>query len=226
VSDYKINLALNLTDEKGVSKMKKILKLIALLIIPVLLFSGCSGAKTPSKAVEEMFKNVKKLDFDKAKKHLLNEDIGIDKDSLKKLGAEGEIIKTILKNIEYKIVSVDSVDAQTSMVHVNVKSINIKQIMSDFVPIVLRHTVDSLSVLGDGKNNDPGKLITDDFNNLMKDKKYSNYERVVDIKVINVNGEWKIDLGESLMNLLYKDVNEMFDELEEELNRIQVKINE
>ncbi|MBE7053996.1 MAG: DUF4878 domain-containing protein [Ruminococcaceae bacterium] len=206
--------------------MKKILKLIALLIIPVLLFSGCSGAKTPSKAVEEMFKNVKKLDFDKAKKHLLNEDIGIDKDSLKKLGAEGEIIKTILKNIEYKIVSVDSVDAQTSMVHVNVKSINIKQIMSDFVPIVLRHTVDSLSVLGDGKNNDPGKLITDDFNNLMKDKKYSNYERVVDIKVINVNGEWKIDLGESLMNLLYKDVNEMFDELEEELNRIQVKINE
>lgn len=226
MSDYKINLALNLTDEKGVSKMKKILKLIALLIIPVLLFSGCSGAKTPSKAVEEMFKNVKKLDFDKAKKHLLNEDIGIDKDSLKKLGAEGEIIKTILKNIEYKIVSVDSVDAQTSMVHVNVKSINIKQIMSDFVPIVLRHTVDSLSVLGDGKNNDPGKLITDDFNNLMKDKKYSNYERVVDIKVINVNGEWKIDLGESLMNLLYKDVNEMFDELEEELNRIQVKINE
>ena len=217
---------LNLTDEKGVSKMKKILKLIALLIIPVLLFSGCSGAKTPSKAVDEMFKNVKKLDFDKAKKHLLNEDIGIDKDSLKKLGAEGEIIKTLLKNIEYKIVSVDSVDAQTSMVHVNVKSINIKQIMSDFVPIVLRHTVDSLSVLGDGKNNDPGKLITDDFNKLMKDKKYSNYERVVDIKVINVNGEWKIDLGESLMNLLYKDVNEMFDELEEELNRIQVKINE
>ena len=226
MSDYKINLVLNLTDEKGVSKMKKILKLIALLIIPVLLFSGCSGAKTPSKAVEEMFKNVKKLDFDKAKKHLLNEDIGIDKDSLKKLGAEGEIIKTLLKNIEYKIVSVDSVDAQTSMVHVNVKSINIKQIMSDFVPIVLRHTVDSLSVLGDGKNNDPGKLITDDFNKLMKDKKYSNYERVVDIKVINVNGEWKIDLGESLMNLLYKDVNEMFDELEEELNRIQVKINE
>ena len=217
---------LNLTDEKGVSKMKKILKLIALLIIPVLLFSGCSGAKTPSKAVDEMFKNVKKLDFDKAKKHLLNEDIGIDKDSLKKLGADGEIIKTLLKNIEYKIVSVDSVDAQTSMVHVNVKSINIKQIMSDFVPIVLRHTVDSLSVLGDGKNNDPGKLITDDFNKLMKDKKYSNYERVVDIKVINVNGEWKIDLGESLMNLLYKDVNEMFDELEEELNRIQVKINE
>ena len=206
--------------------MKKCLKLLILLIIPMILFSGCAKAKTPSDAVLETFKKVKKLDFDKAKKHLLNEDIGIDKDGLKKLGTEGEIIKTLLKNMEYKIVSLDNIDSQTAIVHVNVKTINTKQIMSDFVPIVLRHTIDSLSVLGNGKNNDPGKLITDDFNKLMTDKKYSNYEKMVDVKVINVNGEWKIDLGESLMGLLYKDVNEMFDELEEELNRIQVKIND
>lgn len=206
--------------------MKKYLKLISCMLIVIFAFSACGSSKTPQQTVEQMLNCIQKLDFDKAKGYLLNEDLGIDKEKLSSLGKEGDIIKSLIKNMSYQVISVENVDENTKIVHVKLETFNVKALMSDFVPVVLSHTIDSMQVLGNGEKADPGKLITADFNELMNDEKYLNSEKVVDIKVINVSGSWKIDIGESLIRFLYKDVNEMFDQLEEELKRIQVNIND
>ncbi len=206
--------------------MKKYLKLVLCALIFVFVFSACASSKTPQQTVENMLKYVKKLDFDKAQKYLLNEDLGIDKEKLSSLGTEGEIIKSLLKNMSYKVISVENIDENTKTVNVKLETFDIKALMSDFVPVVLSHTIDAMQVLGSGEKTDPGTLITKDFNDLMKNEKYSGVEKLVDIKVINVGGKWKIDIGEPLIRFLYNDVNEMFDQLEEELKRIQVNIND
>lgn len=206
--------------------MKKITRVLLVILSLAVLFTGCSNASGGDVAVTKMFDNVKKLNFEKAQKFLLNEDIGITKEDIENGGAEGEIIKKLIKNLEYEVLSVETKDENTVIVHTNVKTIDVKKLMADFMPRVINHVVDAFPLVGTGEEINAGEKINEDFSSLMQNPEYATYQQVLDITVINVDNGWKIDFGDSLKNVLYKNVKDVFDQFENTVGTIQENTND
>lgn len=206
--------------------MKKFLSGMAIILSIILLFTGCGSKNDGSKVVEEMFEYVKALEFEKAEKCFVSKDIGISEKSFDELGVKGDIIKKLLENLDYEILSVETIDENKSIVHTNIKTIDTKQLISDFVPMVINNVIDAFPEIGNGEDIDVGLSINEDFNSLMVNPQYARYQSVVDITVVKDKGNWKIELNEPLVKMLYKNVTDAFDELENTLTKIQENVND
>lgn len=206
--------------------MKKLLSTMAIILSMMLLFTGCGSKDDGSKVVEEMFECIKTLEFEKAEKCFVSKDIGISEKSFEELGAKGDIIKKLLENIDYEVLSVETVDENKSIVHTNIKTIDTKQLILDFVPMVINHVIDAFPEIGNGKDIDVGLSINEDFNSLMINPQYARYQSVVDIMVVKDKESWKIELDEPLVKMLYKNVTDAFSELENTLTKIQENVND
>lgn len=184
--------------------MKKISKIVALMLTFSMLLLSLTACSNPTKdaeaAVTRNFEELKALDDE-----VYDEYFGDD--SLADLGLEGSeedfkmFTKTLMENIDYKIVSSEKVDDDTVIVKVDVTAIKMEVVMKNFIESVMKFS------LGEDVNN----LTEDELNKkvfelLVKAISQPDLEKVtttVDITVKKEDDVWDFEPDDAFIDAIY-----------------------
>lgn len=176
--------------------MKKIVSLVMAFAMFVGM-TGCGAKETPETAVKNALDAIKAFDSEKAAKYMdydaLMKDVetGTQSENAK----EDEAVKLVFKNLTYDIKS-STVDGDTATVKTEITNADMSSVITEMVTQVfaLATTVTNPDELGD-----KGAKIFEDLLNSADVKKTT---KTVDIKLTKVDGNWRIDTDEDMMNAI------------------------
>ncbi len=187
-------------------KFSKIITVILMFSMLVLSLTGCGSDPTKdaeaavSKNLDEV-KNVSDETYNEYMQLLGLASLEIPEESTEQLKT---FVKTILDNIDYKIVSSEKVDDNNVTVKTDITSINMKAIMEKF-----QQEVANLSSSEDIKNLSQEELTKKAFELLANTVNQSDLEKVtttVDISVTKVDKEWQPTMDSEIINAIYGDM--------------------
>jgi hypothetical protein len=192
-------------------------KIILLFISTLLVFTlvACSSKETPKEVVEKGITAIKNLDLIQIQKYFNAEEITDENDVFgQDFDVENaEIFALMTKNLTYEIISVDTSD-NVATVEAKVTNINMAVIMREFFTQAL---ILAFEQIGETEvdEEEMQKQMEDLLIELLSKEDNEMITTDVDIKLNEVDGEWKIDLNEELVNALFGGLSSVVDEIQE-----------
>lgn len=187
-------------------KFSKIINVILIFSMLVLSLTGCGSDPTKdaeaavSKNLDEV-KNVSDETYNEYMQLLGLASLEIPEESTEQLKI---FVKTILDNIDYKIVSSEKIDDNNVTVKTDITSINMKAVMEKF-----QQEVANLSSSEDIKNLSQEEFTKKAFELLANTINQPDLEKVtttVDIAVTKVDKEWQPTMDSEIINAIYGDM--------------------
>lgn len=192
-------------------------KIILLFISALLVFTlvACSSKETPKEVVEKGISAIKNLDLIQIQKYFNAEDITDENDVFgEDFDIENaEIFALMTKNISYEIINEDTGD-KSATVEAKITNINMAIIMREFITQAL---ILAFEQMGETEvdEEEMQKQMEDLLIDLLSKEDNEMITTEVNIKLNEVDGEWKIDLNDELVNALFGGLSSVVDEIQE-----------
>lgn len=187
--------------------MKKISKFFALMLsLSILLLSLTACGNDPKKEAEEAvsksFDELKALDDSVYEKYFGENgfaSLGLTEDDNQE--DFKKFIKTIVDNLDYKIVSSEEVDQNNVTVKVDVTAIKMEPVMMAFQDKVFEFVSSE-----EGANLSPDEASKKTFEFLLEAVSQPDLETItttVDLNVTKKDNTWEVPMNEELINAIY-----------------------
>lgn len=188
---------------------KKVIAIILVLTM-VLPFTGCSTTANAERAVEKMFTSFKKLDFEKAEKHVeLNV---FDLSALDEVitGGSEMVMKGLFSKLDYEILSSEQIDDETVNVTVKITSAALAPILGEFALEAAKFTFANIF---DNTDEDTAEAMAGIFKEIMADPELKMVTSEVTIKVVKDGDEWKVASGDTLADVIFDGLQQGLESL-------------
>lgn len=194
--------------------MKKIL-LILISAILVFTLASCSSKETPKEVVEKGITAFKDLNLIQIQKYFDTEEISDENDLFgQDFDVENlEIFRLMTKNISYEIINVDN-DDKVATVNAKITNFNMTIIMGEFITKALALAFGQIGNT-EVDEEEMQKQMEDILIELLSEEDNEMITTEVDIKLYDVEGEWKIDLNDDLLNALFGGLSNVVDEFQD-----------
>lgn len=194
--------------------MKKIL-LILISAILVFTLASCSSKETPKEVVEKGITAFKDLNLIQIQKYFDTEEISDENDLFgQDFDVENlEIFRLMTKNISYEIINVDN-DDKVATVKAKITNFNMTIIMGEFITKALALAFGQIGNT-EVDEEEMQKQMEDILIELLSEEDNEMITTEVDIKLYDVEGEWKIDLNDDLLNALFGGLSNVVDEFQD-----------
>lgn len=192
-------------------------KIIVLFLSVLLLFAiaSCSSKETPEEVVDNGLTAIINLDLITMQKYFDSEDIS-EEDDIFGDGFEDQNIENVellVKNLEFEIIS-SSIDDDEAIVETKITNINMSIVMEEYITqafILAMSSIGEEEVDEDAMQKEMEELFTE----LLSEEDVEMITIDVDIKLNDVDGNWKIDLNDELINALFGGFMDVVEQLEE-----------
>ncbi len=192
-------------------------KIIVLFLSVLLLFAiaSCSSKETPEEVVDNGLTAIINLDLITMQKYFDSEDIS-EEDDIFGDGFEDQNIENVellVKNLEFEIIS-SSIDDDEAIVETKITNINMSIVMEEYITqafILAMSSIGEEEVDEDAMQKEMEELFTE----LLSEENVEMITIDVDIKLNDVDGNWKIDLNDELINALFGGFMDVVEQLEE-----------
>ena len=169
--------------------MKKLLIGILLLILTV----SC-GSK-PETVVSKFIDNVKEKKIEKAfKDYVVNQDAEENMHLEYNNKTQQLLFEKLFENLEYKIVKTEKQDANTSVVTVEIKNIDVKKVFEKMFEKVVKETF--------SKGNNEDISFDDEFKSVIESKNVTKSTYITDFVVVKTENGNKIEITPENMDIL------------------------
>jgi|SRR5690554_4070276 len=192
-------------------------KIIVIFFSVVLLFSvaSCSSKENPEEVVANGLTAIKNLDLIKMQKYIDSDDIAEEEDILGD-GFEDqdvEYVELLVKNLEYEIIS-SNIDDENAVVETKITNIDMNIVMEEYISQAF---ILAMSNIGEEEvdEKEMQKEMEELFIELLSDEDVEMTTIDVDITLNDVDGQWKIDLNNQLINAIFGGFMDVVEELEE-----------
>jgi hypothetical protein len=203
----------NINILKGLNMKKIILLFISTLLIFTLV--ACSSKETPKEVVEKGISAIKNLDLIQIQKYFNADEISDENDVFgQDFDVENaEIFALMTKNLTYEIINVNTND-KVATVETKITNINMAVIMKDFITQAL---ILAFEQIGETEvdEEEMQKQMEDLLIELLSKEDNEMITTEVDIELNEVDGEWKIDLNDELINALFGGLTSVVDEIQD-----------
>jgi len=183
----------------------KTLTSVFLCFILVLSLSGCSEVQKAESAVNNMFTAFKNLDFDEAQKYINVEDIKISE--LEEDGSATSdydmFMRALFNKLDYKIISSEKIDNDTVNVTTEITAVDMKPVLTDYFTEALKYAFSTMFDDPQPTEEETAEKMEEIFFNSASKADLALVTNEVVIKVINVDGNWKIVSDDALANALF-----------------------
>ncbi|MBS3991378.1 MAG: hypothetical protein KGZ51_04835 [Erysipelothrix sp.] len=192
-------------------------KIILLFISTLLIFTlvACSSKETPKEVVEKGISAIKNLDLIQIQKYFNADEISDENDVFgQDFDVENaEIFALMTKNLTYEIINVNTND-KVATVETKITNINMAVIMKDFITQAL---ILAFEQIGETEvdEEEMQKQMEDLLIELLSKEDNEMITTEVDIELNEVDGEWKIDLNDELINALFGGLTSVVDEIQD-----------
>lgn len=191
----KIKVMLN-----GGDNVKRLFGLSFVLLCIVIMLTGCGeGLETPEEAVTTALNAMKNADRSTMVQYFGEENVRTEEEDLL---LEGKEMRDILyKNIVFKTLS-SEIKGNIAVVKTEITNIDMKVVVADYVVEGLEAVL--TSAFSDKQINEAAiakqaeKILLDKMKNATDRKRHT-----VDIKLTRIQGDWKIDIDDALLNAIY-----------------------
>ncbi|MDP4133301.1 MAG: DUF5105 domain-containing protein [Bacillota bacterium] len=203
--------------------MKKNIKsIIGILLAVSLVFGlvGCGEVKKAESSVNGMFTALKSSDLNKAQEYINLDELNLFKDKDKLTGNPEVFMKALFSKLGYTIISSEKIDSNTVVVKTKITAVDMKPVLKEFISKAMQFAFQNAFAEG-------GKQLTDEelnkkyeqvFIECTSKKDLAMVTNTVDIKVVNVDGNWKIKGDDALVDALLGGLKEASDELKNSFN--------
>lgn len=192
-------------------------KIIVLFFSVMLLFSvaSCSSKETPEEVVANGLTAIKNLDLIKMQEYIDSDDIA-EEDDLLGDGFEDqdvEYVELLVKNLEYEILG-SSINDDEAVVETKITNIDMSIVMEEYISQAF---ILAMSNIGEEEvdEDELQKEMEELFIELLSDEDVEMTSIDVDITLNDVDGKWKMDLNNELINALFGGFMDVIEELEE-----------
>ncbi len=180
--------------------MKRLFGLSFVLLCIVIMLTGCGeGLETPEEAVTTALNAMKNADRSTMVQYFGEENVRTEEEDLL---LEGKEMRDILyKNIVFKTLS-SEIKGNTAVVKTEITNIDMKVVVADYVVEGLEAVL--TSAFSDKQINEAAiakqaeKILLDKMKNATDRKRHT-----VEIKLTRIQGDWKIDIDDALLNAIY-----------------------
>lgn len=177
--------------------MKNKIKIILMAVLSMVVVTGCSST-SPTQVVESYFNEIKSGENADIEKYLLDavNQSGTDEtSSTEEDPAMDEAIKLYLEKLDVKSVS-EKIDGESATVEVEVTGLS-------FGKMILEVLEESLNDMFSGTEIDDSEMSN---SILEKVKSYETETRKGKVNLTKTDKEWKINIDDSLMSLVFGNV--------------------
>lgn len=192
-------------------------KIIVLFFSVLLLFAvtSCSSKETPKEVVDNGLTAIKNLDLIKMQEYFDSEDI-FEEDDIFGDGFEDQNIENVellVKNLEYEIIG-SNIDDDEALVETKITNIDMSIVMKEYITQAF---ILAMSNIGEEEVDEVAlqKEMEELFTDLLMEEDIEMITIDVDIQLNEVDGNWKIDLNEELINALFGGFMDAVEQLEE-----------
>ena len=177
--------------------MKKT-SILFIIIMMVLGLTACGTTESPETAVKNGLTAVKKNDIETIQKYF-NEDIVFD-------GVDDELasqeIQALFENMDFEILSSEGETVKTSITNI------------DMLPVMVKTFEKAVELAFSGISEEEiaeqsEKIVQD----ILNEDDLEKVTNTVDIKLEEIEGQWKIILNDELMNAMFGNFQAILDDL-------------
>lgn len=169
---------------------KKILLGVALLLMVTL--TACATTETPEQAVNNALKGFKEADSEKIEEYFGELNGFVDPAT----GETDEATRLILEHLEYETLSSEE-NGKEAVVETEIKNVDMLPIMEEYFEQVVELEFDE-----DATEEEMGDKFQALVIELLNEDDLETFTTKVDVRLEEVENEWKIHLDEGLMNAL------------------------
>lgn len=194
--------------------MKKTLILITTILIAFSLTACNLFGPSPDEVTTEFLTSVQKGDWEKASKYIKNNDT---KKTLKELTSskddETKFILDVFKKMSFTVGKVNEADKKAT-VESTIKTVDTKIILGTIIQEAMQ---EALAQAFSGEEADDEAIEKEMTNKLVAGVNESSAKKVtnkVKINLIKVDGDWKVDVDQELLNALTGGLTSVGDEME------------
>lgn len=199
--------------QKGLHMKKIFLILISTLLVFTL--ASCSSKETPKEVVEKGITAIKDLNLIQIQKYFDTDEISDENDIFgQDFDVENlEIFRLMTKNLTYEIIDANT-DDKVATVKAKITNFNMTIIMREFISKAL---ILAFEQIGEAEVDDEAmqEKMEDLLIELLSKEDNEMITTEVDIKLNEVEGEWKIDLNDDLVNALFGGLSSVVDEFQD-----------
>lgn len=190
-----------------------------LVVSMVLSLTGCGEIEKAENTVKGMFEAFKKLDLEKTRQYIITEDVTTFEN--KDITDNQEIIiKKIVDNLDYEIVSSEKADDNTVNVKTKITTIDMKPVIKGFLKEAMQYAISSAFTEPKISEEEMNKKIEEMFIQNISKSDLAVVTKEVVIKVVKtIDNDWKIDVDDSFLNSLLGGLIEASEELENSLKK-------
>ena len=207
--------------------MKKTIKRITaiLLILAITVsFAGCGEVAKAEKVVNNTFKALQKADFEEISKYIdldeLFPDNTISESDTESVESQ-ELVDKLFGSLQYEIVSSEKIDKETVMFKVKVTTIDMKPVMAEFMKDLLAYSFANAFADPQPTEEETNKATMDMLLECLSAEDLEFVTNEIDIKVVKVDKDWKIDANEDMADVLVGGMISAIEELAESFQEIE-----
>lgn len=185
--------------------MKRYSRIVALLLVVLFTlgtFTGCifSPEKAAEREVDRVLSEINSENLEKIKEIL---DFSEDENT----GFATELITDSLltllfKNFEYEIISSQAIDDEYVEVTVNITNTDMGPVVTDFVKELTEYALKNLGEISSMTEEESSKIAMEILEECLSKEDLSTTTKEVVIHVNKVDGEWNIDMKDTLVDAI------------------------
>lgn len=210
--------------------MKKHLKIIGLIVVittMATMLTGCGETRKAETVINNAFTALKALDLETASAHInidkiFNDISESDDKKTDELSLDGNVFaQNLFGKMEYEIISSEKVDKNTVIVKTKITSVNMKPVLAEYIAAAFQFSLANAFAnpqpTEEEQSNAMEKILNESFTKV--DLEMITNE--VDIKVINVDNEWKIESSDELANALLGGLPQVIEDMADSFAEIE-----
>lgn len=118
----------------------------------------------------------------------------------------------------YRFIDWEEVDETTVNVSAQITSIDMRPIMKEVYPTFIREALVAAFSGHEMTDEEISTTLTTLFKDALSKENLATIQKTVTVKVVNVDGEWKAEITDELLNACYGGVSTALDEVEKSMN--------
>ena len=193
--------------------MKKTVKrLVAMVLAAVLVFAlaGCTPEKKAERAVNSFLSEIKMVNIEKALSY-------VDKAEETKgdwLNENTELfIEELFSRLDYEITTSEAADENTVNVNVKLTNVNMIPVMKEFAAEAMKYALSNIAADPAPTDEEVTAKMIEILSNCLNKEDLEMVTLEATIKVVLVEGEWKVSIDGSLVNAMFGGLSDAAAEL-------------
>ena len=190
--------------------VKRIMAL-AMAAIMLLAFTGCSPEKKAEKAVTSFLTALKNVEIEEAGKYI-NTDASTESDF-----ASGEnkiFAEKIFGKMEYEILSSEAVNDAEVKVSLKITNVDMKPVLGEFMMQALQYAFSNMAADPAPTEEEMEAKYMEILTECLSKDDLATVTNEVEVTVVDVNGEWKINVEETFANAMLGGLSDAAKELQ------------